>query len=139
MDEARIEALVALMRRHGLAELEHEAEGRRLRLVLADGGTALDPPAPAPEPVPQAAPASGRTEVRAGMPGHFYRAPAPDAAPYVKVGDRVAPGQTLALLEAMKMLTPVEAETAAEVLEIHVENAAPVARGDLLFTLKAAP
>lgn len=139
MDEAEIDALVALMRRHGLAELEHEAEGRRLKLVLADGVVAAETPAPAPEPGPPAAPASGRAEIRAGMPGHFYRAPAPDAAPYVQVGDRVEPGQTLALLEAMKMLTPVEAEAAAEVLEIHVENAAPVARGDLLFTLKADP
>lgn len=147
MDEAEIDALIALMRRHGIAELEHEADGRRVRLKLAGAAAVAVPEdAVAPEPetgpdadLPAAAPSDGTIELRAGMPGHFYRAPAPDAAPYVEVGDSVAEGQTLALLEAMKMLTPVEAEVAAEIVQIHVENAQPVVRGDLLFTLKAAP
>lgn len=151
MDEDYIDGLVALMRRQGLAELEHEADGQRVRLRLAGaGGVALARGTAELAPVAAAAGkddagqtdtgagAAGRIEVRAGMPGHFYRAPAPDADPFIDIGSVVAPGQTLALLEAMKMLTPVEAEQAAEVVEILVENAAPVVRGDLLMVLKAA-
>lgn len=133
MDTTEIEALVALMRRHGIAELEHEAGGQRLRLRLDDVAPVAATSAPVAEAAP--APAPGEIEVRAAMAGCFYRAPDPSASPFVDPGDRVAAGQTLALLEAMKMMTPVEADSPGIVSEIHAQNGAMVARGELLFTL----
>ena len=149
MDEDRIAALVALMRRHGIAELEHEAGGERIRLALdAAGRPAVAPSdtpetAAAPSDTPETAAAPGDAPsppgsglaVRAGMAGSFYRAPEPGAEPFVREGDKVDAGQTLGLLEAMKMMTAIEAPQAGTIAAIHAENGATVARGDLLFTL----
>ena len=70
------------------------------------------------------------------MVGTFYRAPSPDAAPFVQEGDAVAPGQTLCILEAMKLMNEVKAEIEAVVRAIHVGNAEPVEYGQLLFELE---
>jgi acetyl-CoA carboxylase biotin carboxyl carrier protein len=70
------------------------------------------------------------------MVGTFYRAPSPDAAPFVQEGDAVAPGQTLCILEAMKLMNEVKAEIEAVVRGIHVGNAEPVEYGQLLFELE---
>lgn len=85
---------------------------------------------------PQAAPpaeVSKLAEVTSPMVGTFYRAPAPDADPYVEVGDRVAVGQTLCILEAMKLMNELEAEIAGTIEEICVENGEPVEYGQVLF------
>ena len=87
---------------------------------------------PAPEPT---APAEGLVEVASPMVGTFYRAPAPDADPYVQVGDRVSLGQTLCILEAMKLMNELEAEVAGTIREICVENAEPVEYGQVLFRI----
>jgi acetyl-CoA carboxylase biotin carboxyl carrier protein len=70
------------------------------------------------------------------MVGTFYRAPYPGAPPFVEEGDPVAPGQTLGILEAMKLMNEVKADREAIVRGIHVENAAPVEFGQLLFELE---
>jgi acetyl-CoA carboxylase biotin carboxyl carrier protein len=100
------------------------------------------PPAPvaeetaaAPPPTPAAAPASNLAEVESPMVGTFYRAPAPDADPYVQVGDRVSVGQTLCILEAMKLMNELEAEVGGTIKEICVENAEPVEYGQVLFRI----
>ncbi len=80
-----------------------------------------------------AAEASGLIEVPSPMVGTFYRAPAPDADPYVDVGDHVRVGQTLCILEAMKLMNELEAEVSGTVKEIAVENAEPVEYGQVLF------
>jgi len=67
------------------------------------------------------------------MVGTFYRAPAPDAPPYVEIGDRVKAGQTLCILEAMKLMNELESEVAGVVREISVQNADPVEYGQVLF------
>ncbi len=67
------------------------------------------------------------------MVGTFYRAPAPDADPYVQVGDRVSSGQTLCILEAMKLMNELEAEVSGTIKEVCVENAEPVEYGQVLF------
>ena len=77
----------------------------------------------------------GMIEVRSPMVGTFYRAPEPGAAPFVEVGDPVAPGQTLCILEAMKLMNEVKADVEAVVQRICVENAEPVEYGQLLFEL----
>jgi acetyl-CoA carboxylase biotin carboxyl carrier protein len=70
------------------------------------------------------------------MVGIFYRAPRPDEPPFVEVGDPVVPGQTLCILEAMKLMNEVKAELEAVVRAVHVGNADPVEYGQLLFELE---
>ena len=70
------------------------------------------------------------------MVGTFSRAPSPDAVPFVEEGDPVAPGQTLCILEAMKLMNEVKADTDGIVRAIHVDNAAAVEFGQLLFELE---
>jgi acetyl-CoA carboxylase biotin carboxyl carrier protein len=74
--------------------------------------------------------------VESPMVGTFYRAPAPGSAPFVQEGDAVAPGQTLCILEAMKLMNEVKAEIEGVVRGIHVGNAEPVEYGQLLFELE---
>jgi acetyl-CoA carboxylase biotin carboxyl carrier protein len=79
--------------------------------------------------------AANWAEVASPMVGTFYRAPAPDADPYVEVGDRVKVGQTLCILEAMKLMNELEAEVSGVIKEIAVENAEPVEYGQVLFRI----
>jgi oxaloacetate decarboxylase alpha subunit len=75
-------------------------------------------------------------EVVAPMVGTFYRAPAPDAPPFVEAGSRVKEGQTLCIIEAMKLMNEIEAESAGEIVEILVENAQPIEYGQVLFLIE---
>jgi acetyl-CoA carboxylase biotin carboxyl carrier protein len=79
---------------------------------------------------------NGLVLVESPMVGLFYRAPQPGADPFVEIGDTVAIGQTLCILEAMKLMNEVKAELEAVVRGIHVENAQPVEYGQLLFELE---
>lgn len=79
---------------------------------------------------------ANRVEVESPMVGTFYRAPAPDAPPYVEVGDRVQQGQTLCILEAMKLMNELEAEVAGTVREICIGNGEPVEYGQVLFRIE---
>jgi len=81
--------------------------------------------------------AANLVEVASPMVGTFYRAPAPDADPYVDIGDRVKVGQTLCILEAMKLMNELEAEVSGVIKEIAVENAEPVEYGQVLFRIQA--
>jgi len=103
--------------------------------VPGEEGAAVDTPAPLPE-------ADGYVRVEAPMVGVFYRAPQPGAPPFVEEGDTVAPGQTLCILEAMKLMNEIKADSAGIVRTINVGNAEPVEFGQLLFELElvgAAP
>lgn len=100
------------------------------------------PAAPAPTPtdaaptaVPASSPAAG-TPLKAPIVGTFYSASSPDAEPYVKVGDRVEAGQVLCIIEAMKLMNEIEAESAGVVREICVKNAEPVEYGQTLFIIE---
>jgi acetyl-CoA carboxylase biotin carboxyl carrier protein len=75
-------------------------------------------------------------EVTSPMVGTFYRAPAPDAPPYVEVGDDVTKGQTLCILEAMKLMNELESDVGGTIREVCVENAEPVEYGQLLFRIE---
>jgi acetyl-CoA carboxylase biotin carboxyl carrier protein len=72
------------------------------------------------------------------MVGTFYRAPAPDAPPYVEVGTRVKKGDTLCIIEAMKLMNEMESEVAGTVVEVLVDNAEPVEYGQVLFRVEPA-
>ncbi len=92
------------------------------------------PPAPAKEP-PKPAP----KEIVSPIVGTFYRAPAPDAAPFVEVGSRVTKGQVLCIVEAMKIMNQIESDASGVVVAILVENAQPVAYGQPLFHISPEP
>jgi len=87
---------------------------------------------------PQVAPParSGLTEITSPMVGTFYRAAAPDEEPFVKVGNNVKVGQTICILEAMKLMNEIESEFNAEIVEILVENGTPVEFGQVLMRVK---
>ena len=85
-----------------------------------------------------AAQASNLVEVKSPMVGTFYRSPAPEAPSYVEVGSRVARGQTLCILEAMKLMNELESDVAGVVREICVENGEPVEYGQVLFRIEPA-
>ena len=87
-------------------------------------------------PLPPPPRADGLTRIEAPMVGVFYRAPQPGAPPFVQEGDTVTQGQTLCILEAMKLMNEIKADQAGIVRGIHVRNADPVEFGQLLFELE---
>jgi len=75
-------------------------------------------------------------EIKSPMVGTFYRAPAPNAAPYVEVGDTISPGKVLCIIEAMKLMNEIEAEVSGKIVEILLENAHPVEYNQVLFKVQ---
>jgi len=145
----RIREIVRIVQESGVGEVTIEESGMRVSVrrtpeplepqlaeaVPGEEAGAAVTPAPSPE-------ADGYVRVEAPMVGVFYRAAQPGAPPFVEEGDTVAPGQTLCILEAMKLMNEIKADTAAVVRRIHVGNAEPVEFGQLLFELEpvsAAP
>ncbi|MGB3765075.1 MAG: acetyl-CoA carboxylase biotin carboxyl carrier protein [Phormidesmis sp.] len=99
--------------------------------------------ATAPPPPETAAPAasvvdSSLVEITAPMVGTFYRSPAPEEAMFVEVGDRIQSGQTVCIIEAMKLMNELEAEVSGEIVDILVENAEPVEFGQALMRVRPA-
>ena len=154
MDRKEIDALLRLMRRHGVAEFTYEQEADETMLhvrfaIAGDVGPGIPLAAPtaaaaapaAPAAVP-ASPASGAAAnsrvIRSPIVGTFYRAPSPDADPYVKVGDTVRKGQVVCIVEAMKLMNQVESDLDGVVVEILGENGKPVQFGQELFRLAPA-
>ena len=118
---------------------------------LPGGGVFMPPPimpghhhAPAPAAAPgapaaAAAPAvaaSNLIDIKSPMVGTFYRSPEPGAEPYVKAGSRVAPGQTLCIIEAMKIMNEIESEVSGTIRELLVEDATPVEFGQVLYRVE---
>ncbi|HEU4455996.1 MAG TPA: acetyl-CoA carboxylase biotin carboxyl carrier protein [Longimicrobium sp.] len=91
---------------------------------------------PAGDAAPAAPPKSSLVEIKSPMVGTFYRSPAPEAPAYVEVGSRVAKGQTLCILEAMKLMNELESDLAGTVREVCVENGEPVEYGQVLFRIE---
>ena len=98
------------------------------------------PSEPADEPDKPATPATDPSlvEITAPMVGTFYRAPAPEEAMFVEVGDRIQTGQTVCIIEAMKLMNELEAEVSGEIVDILVENAEPVEFGQALMRVRPA-
>jgi oxaloacetate decarboxylase (Na+ extruding) subunit alpha len=138
----RIRELVRIVQESGVGEIEIEDEGMRVSVRRADElpvASSSAPLAAVPDPDgPEAAapPANGLVRVESPMVGMFYRASQPGAPPFVAVGDVVAVGQTLCILEAMKLMNEVKAEVDGVVRAIHAENAQPVEFGQLLFEIE---
>jgi acetyl-CoA carboxylase biotin carboxyl carrier protein len=155
-----LRGLIEAVDQSGIDSLEINRAGTRIRIAktpaAAPSGPAPAPPTshshihalPAPQPPPaatapatEAAPAptpptTGLVDVKSPMVGTFYRAPAPDAPPYVEPGTAVSKGQTLCILEAMKLMNELESEVDGIVREVLVEDADPVEFGQVLFRIE---
>jgi oxaloacetate decarboxylase (Na+ extruding) subunit alpha len=147
VDQARAERIrevVRIVQESGVAELTIEEEdGLRVSVRRTDEAARdLTPTVPAllgaeePEEVPVVPPSDGLVRVESPMVGTFYRAPQPGAAPFVEEGEPVGAGQTLCILEAMKLMNEVKSDIDGIVRAIHVENAQAVEFGQLLFELE---
>jgi acetyl-CoA carboxylase biotin carboxyl carrier protein len=147
MNLKEIRALSEVLRQYELTEIEVEREGLRIRLRrdTAGGPSAAAPTVaaapgagPAARPTePAAEEALGRvTAIESPMVGTFYRAPSPEAAPYVREGDVVKKGQVVGIVEAMKLMNEIESKVAGRIVKVLVENAQPVEYGPPLFLVE---
>jgi oxaloacetate decarboxylase alpha subunit len=137
----RIREIVRIVQDTGIAEISVDEEGTRVTVRRTEEPVPGQVPASAPaEPEEEAAaPATdGVMRIEAPMVGTFYRASQPGAPPFVEEGDAVAPGQTLCILEAMKLMNEVKAEIEGIVRVIHVQNGQAVEFGQPLFDLEPA-
>jgi acetyl-CoA carboxylase biotin carboxyl carrier protein len=151
MDLRKLKKLIDLVQESGIAELEI-TEGEEKVKIVKGGAVSVSAPAPmsvpaAPEGRPAgpaapaaAAPADAATGqeghvVKAPMVGTFYRSPSPDAKAFVEVGQAVKEGETICIIEAMKLMNEIEADAAGVVKAILVENGQPVEYGQPLFIL----
>lgn len=153
IDLELLQALIRLVDESSLDSLEIEHGATRIRLAKSPSGgvdaplaqpaaPSIQPQAPQSEspPTPEPAsaptpepPAVNRVKVTSPMVGTFYRAPSPEAEPYVEVGASVAAGDVLCVIEAMKLMNELECEIAGRIVEICADNAEPVDFGQLLF------
>lgn len=157
MDLKEIKAIIDLMKKNSLAEFELEEKDFKIKLkrpigaagFVPAGGSPVDDPeltafAPlarhaaqaAPVPPPPAAAPGNEVEVKSPMIGTFYRTPSPDAAPYVDVGVEVGPDTVVCIIEAMKVMNEIKAETRGIITAIVAENAKPVEFGQTLFKVR---
>lgn len=137
MSELDIRKYAQLMGEYGLTGLEFRSAGDTIRLERNVVSAPVYPPAPAVPAAP--APAADNADtisVTSPMVGVFYRAPAENAEPYVKVGDQVKAGTVLCLVEAMKMMNEITAECDGVIAEICVRNGQVVDYGKELFKIK---
>ncbi|MEM9080835.1 MAG: acetyl-CoA carboxylase biotin carboxyl carrier protein [Verrucomicrobiota bacterium] len=157
MDLKEIRKIVELMNEHGLSYFHLEQEGVNVKLKKgldaealkeAFGGVPMMGAAPAPvatapaaaaAPAPaaeSAAPAPSGKEITSPMVGTFYRKPGPDSPAFVEVGTVVSEGQTLCIIEAMKVMNEIKAETSGTISEVSVEDGTAVQFGDVLFRIQ---
>ncbi len=146
LDAEAIRELARLLEETGLAEIEVENAGRRLRVVRGHGATfplpqaAVHPPetATVPHPPDTAADTVGEGAVRSPMVGTAYLAAEPGAASFVAVGDRIEEGETLLIVEAMKVMNPIRAPHGGIVTQILVSDGRPVEYGQVLMVIDPA-
>ena len=151
IDFDEIRKVIALLEEKNLAEFELEIEGLKIRISRsappAAPASASAPSAPGPSFSPaiesasaQGTPAAASDKnlqiILSPMVGTFYRAPDPTAPPFVDIGDPVKKGQTLCIIEAMKLMNEIESDIDGTVVEIFPENAKPVEYGQKLFAIK---
>jgi acetyl-CoA carboxylase biotin carboxyl carrier protein len=166
IDLGQLERLLSFMSEHGLEEFEYAHGDLRIRLKKAIAPSSpvpsralpvtsetsvLAPPsraeatraesapvvvAESAAPPPPAVPADDLHVIKSPIVGTFYAAPNPESGPFVKVGDTVQAGQTVCIIEAMKLMNEIEADISGEVARIMVENGHPVEYGEPLFALR---
>ena len=154
MDLRKLKKLIDLVQESGIAELEITEGEEKVKIVKGNGAGAAAAPAPiqlvppvaapapeSPRPSPAAASPAGPDAaaegqlVKAPMVGTFYRSPSPDAKAFVEVGQAVKKGDTVCIIEAMKLMNEIETDLAGVVKAILVENGQPVEYGQPLFVI----
>jgi acetyl-CoA carboxylase biotin carboxyl carrier protein len=150
-----IKELIDLACERGLSALEIEQAGFRVRIeaasrgngVAAAGGTAVAGAAVAPVLAPPPAPAAGPAEpepeeglhvITSPIVGTFYRSPSPEADPFAEVGQRIARGKILCIIESMKLMNEIESDVEGEIVEVYPRNGQPVEYGEKLFAIRLA-
>ena len=148
MDLKDIKAIIDLMKKNSIAEFELEKQEFKIRLkrgnlvgpiAYEDGPTipqyATASPVAALPAAPAAAP-SGDAEIKSPMIGTLYRSPSPEAAPYVDIGSEVGPDTVVCIIEAMKVMNEIKAETRGIITAVVAENSKPVEFGQALFKIR---
>ncbi|MBT6167899.1 acetyl-CoA carboxylase biotin carboxyl carrier protein [bacterium] len=156
MDLTEIRKIMKLMDEHGLSQFQYEKEDFNLKLKkgtdleeiqkliasVPSGGGQVAAPVPSEAPAIATAPDGGASEGPSGeaisspMVGTFYRRPSPDDPDFVNVGDTISEGQTLCIIEAMKVMNEIKAERSGTIIQICVDDGTPVQFGDDLFRVQ---
>jgi len=144
MNIKKLEEVIRLMEKHSLTEISIEEEGVKIHLrkgslghiersvemmaphVLAPAGEALSPKKEERNTV----------EIKAPMVGTFYRSPSPDAKPFADVGSKIAVGDVLCIIEAMKLMNEIKAEVKGKIVDVLVENGDPIEFGQVMFVVE---
>ncbi len=149
MDLRKLKKLIDLVQESGIAELEITEGEEKVKIVkggvvsVSGAAAPAAASAPVPSPAAPAAPAAAAEPpagqeghvVKAPMVGTFYRSPSPDAKPFVEVGQTIKEGDTICIIEAMKLMNEIEADASGVVKAVLVENGQPVEYGQPLFML----
>jgi len=154
IDFEELRRLIALLEEKNLSLFELEVEGFKIKisrnqaapvapapLVIAPAGAEVPTIVPAPgSETPQLKPAEDKNihYITSPMVGTFYRAPSPTSPPFVDIGDTVKKGQTLCIIEAMKLMNEIESDVNGIVVDVLVENGKPVEYGQKLFAIKVS-
>lgn len=148
MNIKELKEMITLMNENNLTELEIEKDGMRIKLRKTDTSVSVSPMPvmieqekimhmrPAQGGAPAEQPPTKSVDIKAPMVGTFYRAPSPESAPYVEVGQVLEPGQVICIIEAMKLMNEIKSEIKGKVLEVLVENAEPVEFGQPIFLVE---
>ncbi len=151
MNESYIRKLIRIVEESDIETLEVSSWGRKVkitqRLSASSNGhsvepvvlrqmTAAEPKASATAPTPEPVVDTGNlVEVKSPMVGTFYAAPSPEADPYVSINEKIAVGQVVCIVEAMKLMNEIESETSGRIVKILAENAQPVEFGQPMFLI----
>ena len=150
MNLKEIKDIINLMNENDLTEIEIEREGAKIKikksstqqsinsLTLPEYRIETAPVNPASEQIANSASKAAKTtkDIVSPMVGTFYRAPSPEAAPFVEVGQNVEVGQVVCIIEAMKLMNEIKSEVKGKIVEVAVENAEPVEFGQTLFVVE---
>ncbi len=148
MNTKDIEQLIALLEKSTISEIEVGRWGKKIRVSRQGGNMVVQNSGFTAPAAPSSAPAEVASEpkeeesslqgvaIKSPMVGTFYRSPSPEVDPFVKVGDHISKGDTLCIIEAMKIMNEVEAEVSGVILDIQIDNAQPVEYGQTLFLIE---
>ena len=151
MNLKEIKELINLMNENALTEFELERDGLRIRLKKGGGGSVEGgvekivtgiPSVSSQESLPQSTTETPKesavktVEIKAPIVGTFYRAPSPDAPPFVEMGAKIEAGQVVCIIEAMKLMNEIKSEVSGKVVDILIENGDPVEFGTVLFLIE---
>ena len=149
MNIKEIKEMINLMNENNLMELEVEKEGMRIKLKRSSSGEIQTAPIVIEREARKQEPETGSSskeesgvlgektiEIKAPMVGTFYRAPSPEASPFVEVGQEIVPGQVICIIEAMKLMNEIKSEINGRISEILIDNTEPVEYGQPLFLVE---